>query len=206
MRMRWWSILALTAALPATSFADTIWDRRDPNMINLYADFKARKVGDVITIAIEELTGSDSQEKREMEKKTSGNMNVNGTGSTSSLGQALRSFGYALDLNSSSQRNFDGKANTTIDRKFTDRMSVVVVAVHPNGNLVIEGVRQRMITREMRTLRVVGIVRPVDIGPYNVVQSQYIGNLRITYEGRGQESSYMNQGWGNRILNKLWPH
>ena len=75
----------------------------------------------------------------------------------------------------------------------------------PNGNLIVEGYRQRMITREMRTLKVMGIVRPADIGPLNTVQSQYLANLHITYDGRGPESSYTNQGWGGRIFNKIWP-
>ncbi len=65
-------------------------------------------------------------------------------------------------------------------------MSFIVVDVLPNGNLVVEGCRQRLITREMRTLRLRGIVRPADIGPFNTVQSQYIANLYFTYEGRAR--------------------
>ena len=63
-----------------------------------------------------------------------------------------------------------------------------------------------MITREMRTLRLTGVVRPADIGPNNVVQSFYVPNLYISYEGRGPESTSTNQNWGGRIFNKLWPY
>lgn len=207
MHQRWILIAVLTAAfLSGDTLADNLWDRRDPSMGHIYRDFKARNVGDVITILIEETTGSDSQEKREMDKKTKGTAGATGSGSTSALGQALRSFGYDITNTTNSQRTFDGKSNTLIDRKFNDRMSVMVVAVLPDGSLVIEGFRQRMITREMRTLRVFGIVRPVDIGPFNTVQSQYIGNLRIFYEGRGPDSTYTNQGWGGRLFNKVWPY
>ena len=196
----------LASALPDRLLADSLWDRRDPNTTNMFYDYRARRVGDVLTILVEENTGFDAQEKREMEKKTKADMALGGSGSSSALGKALRSFAYDLDLNSSSQRSFDGKANSTIDRKFTDRLSVVVIGVMPNGNLVVEGYRQRMITREMRTLRVTGIVRPADIGPTNVVQGQFLANLHISYEGRGPESSYTNNGWGGRIFNKIWPH
>ena len=205
-RCPWLTVLLVATATPVIVRADDIWDRRDPNMAYLFHDYRARRVGDVLTISVEESTGADSQEKREMDKKTAAGMAINGKGSSTALGQALRSFAYDLDLNSTSKRSFDGKANSTIDRKFTDRLSVVVVAVLPNGNLVVEGTRQRMITREMRTLRVFGILRPADIGPFNTVQSQYIANLRIFYEGRGPESSFTNQGFGGRIFNKLWPY
>jgi flagellar L-ring protein precursor FlgH len=196
----------LLSPAPDRLLADNLWDRRDPNTSHLFYDYRARRVGDVLTVVIDEVTGSDAQEKREMEKKTNANSATSGGGSTSALGAVLKSFGYDLNFDSASERKFDGKANTTINRNFSDRLSVIVTAVLPNGNLVVEGYRQRMIAREMRTLRVMGIVRPADIGPFNSVQSQYLANLHISYEGRGPESSYMNQGWGGRIWNKLWPY
>jgi flagellar L-ring protein precursor FlgH len=85
-------------------------------------------------------------------------------------------------------------------------MTVVVIGVAPNGNLLVEGYRQRILNREVRSLRVTGLVRPADIGPFNTVQSQYIGNFQVTYVGRGPESNYTNQGWGGRIINALWPY
>ena len=199
--------LALTAALPGAMPADdTMWDRRDPNSAHLFYDLRARQVGDLLTIVIDETTGSDAEELRSLAKQTSASSTGSVTGSSSTLGQILRSFAGAFDLESTSARTFDAKANTIFTRNFTDRMTVVVVAVLPNGNLVVEGCRQRMIAREMRTLRVVGLVRAADIGAYNTVQSQFIGNLHISYSGRGPESSYMNNGWGGRIFNKLWPY
>jgi flagellar L-ring protein precursor FlgH len=206
MERKWWIVLLLLAAVaPGQLEAQTLWDRRDPNMATLFHDYRARNIGDVLTVFIEETTGSGAQETRQMEKKTNSEVTATGTGSTSGLSGVLRSFGYGLDLATGSDRKFEGNNNSTIDRKFTDRMSFIVVNVLPNGNLIVEGYRQRMITREMRILRLQGIVRPADIGPYNTLQSQFLADLRITYEGKGPESSYTNNGWGGRIFNKLWP-
>jgi flagellar L-ring protein FlgH len=207
MQMKYWLFtLAIATVMPDIVRADNLWDRRDPNTMHLFHDYRARRVGDVLTVVIGEVTGSDAQETRGMEKKTAANSTSSATGSTSALGSVLRSFGFDLTLDSASDRKFDGKANTTIQRNFNDKLSVVVIAVLPNGNLVVEGYRQRMIARELRTLRVMGIVRPADIGPFNSVQSQFLANLHISYDGRGPESSYMNNGWGGRIFNKLWPY
>jgi flagellar L-ring protein precursor FlgH len=203
---RWLMALLLLSGLPGMVRADNIWDRRSPYVAYMFQDYRARRVGDILTIVIDETTGADAQEKREMDKNTAAGVSLDGNGSSSSLGQVLRNFAYDFELNTASNRKFDGKANSTIDRKFNDRLSVVVVAVLPNGNIVVEGTRQRMITREMRTLRIFAIVRPADIGAFNTVQSQYLANLRVYYEGRGPESSFTNQGWGGRIFNKLWPY
>jgi flagellar L-ring protein FlgH len=202
---RWILALTLTAAFPPLLPAQTLWDRRDPNVSEMFHDMRARRVGDLLTVLIEETTGSDSQEKREMGKNTNTTLNVAGDWSASTMGQIIKGLGFGVDFSNASQRSFDSKANSTIARTFTDRMTFVVIDVLPNGNLVVQGCRQRMITREMRTLRLTGLVRPADIGNNNTVQSHFIGNLYISYEGRGPESTSTNQNWGGRIFNKIWP-
>lgn len=199
-------VVTLVGLGPAVARADWIWDRRDPQQANLFMDLRARRVGDVLTLLIDENTGFEGQEKREMEKKTNASGSISGTGSSSSLGTVLRSFAFDLGGKNESKRGFDGKANSTIDRRFTDRMSVVVIGVQPNGNIIVEGYRQRVINREMRTLRIVGIARPNDIGPFNTLQSQFLANMQVSYFGRGPDTNYTNQNWGGRIFNVLWPY
>ncbi len=74
-------------------------------MSTMFHDYRARNIGDVLTVFIEETTGFDAQEKRELDKKTSSDINLGGTGSTSGLSGVLRSFGYALDINTASAQN-----------------------------------------------------------------------------------------------------
>src|ERR1700692_2354618 len=113
MRIRsWFLALTLTAVLPPLLPAQTLWDRRDPNVSEMFHDLRARRVGDVLTVLIEETTGSDSQEKRELGKNTNATTSNSMTGSTSTLGQVLRSFGFDLETTNASQRTFDSKANS----------------------------------------------------------------------------------------------
>ena len=179
----------------------------DNTTVYLFSDYRARNVGDILTVMIDEATGFDAQEKRNMEKATNNTTNTNAQGTTTGtwMQQILQSAGFTFTTQLQSDRAFSGTNNSSIGRKFTDRMSFIVVEVLPNGNLVVEGCRQHMISREIRTLRLRGVVRPADIGPYNTLLSQYIANLTFTYEGRGPESNYTNQGWGGRLFNKLWP-
>ena len=85
-------------------------------------------------------------------------------------------------------------------------MGVQVIEVLPNGNLVIEGFRTRVVAREERTIRVSGIVRPRDIGPLNMIQTGAIANFTIESIGRGPETSYTSNGWLGRIFNRVWPY
>ena len=173
----------------------------------MFHDFRARNIGDVLTVVIEETTNFDTQEKSNKEKQTNATTNINAQGTTSGTAMAtiLKTFGFTFNTQAASDRQFNGTNTSSIDRKFTDRMSFIVVNVLPNGNLVVEGCRQRVIAREVRTMRLRGIVRPGDIGPYNTLQSQYIANLTFIYEGRGPESNYTNQNWGGRLFNVIWP-
>ena len=204
---RWLTAMLVAAGVPGLIRADSLWERRDPNTAYMFQDYRARHIGDVLTVVIDETTGFDAQEKRALDKQTNAVLNFNSAGTTSgsALAQVLQSFGATLNLQNQTQRTFGGTNNSSIERKFTDRMSFIVLDVLPNGNLVIEGCRHRTITREVRTLRLRGIVRPADIGSNNTLQSQYIADLRISYEGHGPESSYTNQGWGGKLMNKLWP-
>jgi flagellar L-ring protein precursor FlgH len=199
--------LAVAAVLSCgtASPGQSLWERRDEKTAYLFWDYRARLPGDVLTIVVSEITNFDAQETRNLEKKTNATANFNGSGSSSVGSSGTKQFSANLATGAQSDRKFDGQANSTIDRKFLDKMSVIVVAVYPNGNLLIEGHRGRVVSREMRTLKVMGIVRPADIGPNNQVQSQFIANFTVTYEGRGPDTNYSNQGWGGRLMNALWP-
>ncbi len=185
--------------------ADSIWDRRDPRTAYLFYDLRARQVGDLLTIVVNEATAFEGQEKTEFNKETqtSGGINVSADAAAGKL--MTRTYTGDASGKVTSQRKFDGKANSTIDRRFADRMTVTVVDVLPNSVLVIEGTRTRVVNGEVRTLKVCGLVRPADIGPSNTVQSQFIGNFQVSYVGRGPETSYTNHGWMGRVMNHLWP-
>ena len=85
-------------------------------------------------------------------------------------------------------------------------MQVRVVDIHPNGNLVVEGLRYRKVSDETRLLRVSGIVRPNDIDITNTISSSVIDDFRMVYEGGGVESRFTGQGWVGRFTNRIWPY
>jgi flagellar L-ring protein precursor FlgH len=197
--------ILLVAVLETGADGDSMWLRRDPNLAYLFYDTRARRVGDVLTIAVRENTSFDGMERRQLEKDTKAAANWAFKGAFSQGKSLNHSFATSFNGEADSTRQLNGTANNSIDRKFTDQMAVLVIDVMPNGNLVIEGYRRRVVAKEERTLHVKGIVRPQDIGPGNIIQSQFIADLAISYEGRGQESAYQDNGWLGKIMNVLWP-
>jgi flagellar L-ring protein FlgH len=184
--------------------ADSIWDRRDQRSANLFQDNRARNVGDILTIAISENTAANEREQRALNKTTDDSVNPSFQGNSAS-GTGTRTGTFGATIQNQSNRTFSGSAQLTSTRTFTDRLATTVVDILPNGNLVIEGYRSRVVAGEQRVLRVTGVVRPADIGQNNTVQSQFIANFKITYLGKGPESKAVNQGIFSRFLNMIWP-
>jgi flagellar L-ring protein precursor FlgH len=181
-------------------------DRRTVGCAYIFIDTRARRVGDLVTIAIAENTGIDNKDQRDALKgtKTGGTFAFKGNIAGTSSG-ASRQAAASLDALTTSQRNFSGSSTYNVAQNFSDRITATVIAVLPNGNLVVEGSRTRVVGQEVRTLVISGVVRPVDISPTNTVQSQYLGNFQITYRGQGDQSAFSNQGWFGQFMNKVWP-
>lgn len=184
--------------------ADSIWLRAQPETAYLFVDSKARSIGDLITVVISENTNVDVKDDRTMNKETSASEAFSLAGEAAG-GLGGQSSSASLDVSNQSQRDFRGGATFRSEREFIDRITVTVMDVLPNGNLVLSGKRRVWIAGEEVTLVVTGIARNIDIGPDNSLQSRYVSELRLNYESDGAPKSFTRQGRLGRIANRLWP-
>ncbi len=210
--MRRWMIALLASSLTALSVskADSLWERRDPRYAFLFKDNRARSVGDTVIITISESTVANEQDAKTLSRTTSGSGQVTffdsfrtpkSTGAAATTGSPGSTSLQFPSQNTAMQ--FSGSAQNTTNRVFTDRMAVTVVDVMPNGNLIVEGYRSRLVAGEERVLRITGIVRQADIGVGNVVPSGSVANFRISYLGRGPATSTNKQGIFPRLNNVI---
>ena len=184
--------------------ADSLWKKRDPQRAYLFYDSRARNVGDLLTMIISEASEVDNSEDRSMNKNSSNGASADYSASSGG-GLTSQAATASLDFASSAKRVFSGKANYRDSREYTDHITVTVVDVLPNGNLVISGRRCLSIAGEQRTLVISGVVRPIDIGPDNKISSRYVADLKTVYEGEGTSKKFTRQGWLGRAANKVWP-
>ncbi|MGB2863693.1 MAG: flagellar basal body L-ring protein FlgH [Sedimentisphaerales bacterium] len=194
-------LLVLTASVllsTACSQAGSIWAKRDKNMKAIYADDVARQIGDVLTITITENSTVDNKAKRDMKKETDRSTIFNGDiGSFAELGD----FGMAAQ----SGNELKSKADYKDERKFVDNITVVVVDILPNRNLIVLGTRNRDISGDTQTIEVSGIVRPSDVSFDNKVKSEQVADFRIVSKNGGVSAPYTKPGWLGSILDIVWP-
>jgi len=192
------SLMVLFLLLTAWAQAGSIWARRDKNMKDVYADDTARRIGDVLTIKISEASKVDNKSKRDLKKETDRSIAFNGElGNFADLGE----FGTSA----TSSNELKGKADFKDERSFLDSITVAVVDVLPNSNLVVAGTRQRHIAGDTQTIEVSGIVRTSDIEFDNTIRSEQIANFSIVTKNGGISEPFKKPGWLGRFLDIIWP-
>ena len=175
----------------------------------LFADAKASKVGDIVTISIVETASASRQAATKTSKQSTQGMsmsNIFGMGSSMGISDFLGS-GQPFDpsLTTSNNNSFNGAGSTSRTENLTATMTAVITEVMPSGNLRIEGSREVMVNNERQTLRLMGVIRPNDIGYNNTISSSLIADAKIDYVGKGVISDKQKVGWGTRILDHIWP-
>ena len=191
---------ALAAYLSAARQATPV----DPNawMNGLAMDLRARKVNDIVTVRVlESISASGSADSSTAKTTTTG------VGISSLFGlQNKLPAGLGLgDLASSqSDTGFAGSGTTARASVLTATISARVAEVLPNGDLLVEGVREIEINGDRQVVVLTGVARVADVGPGNVVMSTALGQLRISYFGRGLTKGSLTPGWLVRMLNKVF--
>jgi len=197
-RMLALSLMIFAFTLPSDSHADSIWAKRGKDMRALYADDVARQIGDILTIKISEDSKVDNKAKRDMNKDTNRSTTFNGElGKFADIGE----FGMAA----TSGNKLNSKADYKDERKFVDSITVVVMDVLPNRNLLVMGTRNRNIGGDIQTIEVSGIVRPSDIAFDNTIKSEQVADFRIVSRNSGVSTPYTKPGWLEGLLNVIWP-
>lgn len=176
----------------------SIWAKRDKNMKTLYADDVARQIGDVLTIIITEDSKVDNKAKRDLQKETDRSTTFNGDiGNFADLGE----FG----ITASSDNELKSKADYKDERSYVDRITVAVIDVQPNRNLIVMGTRQRNIAGDIQTIEVSGIIRPSDILFDNTVKSEQVADFHLVTRNGGISAPFTKPGWLGAILDMIWP-
>ncbi len=167
---------------------------------NLFRDFKARDVNDVVTILVSESTEANSAADAASSKDSSAK-----AGFDNLFGAEKKIKELSSAVNGSSSATFKGSGSTTRATALTTTVTARVKSVLPNGYLVVEGVRELRVNNENQTIYLTGVVRPEDISARNIVPSGAVAQMEIRVQGRGVVSQPLKPGWLYRILNGILP-
>jgi flagellar L-ring protein precursor FlgH len=195
-------LVTLLSALPmADLHAGSIWAKRDKSIKELYADDIARNIGDVLTIKITEASKVDNKAKRDLKKETDRSSTFNGNLNIDHILPSIPGF----TMSAETTNELSSKADYKDERSFVDRVTVVVIDVLPNQNLVVLGTRNRNIGGDIQIIEVSGIVRPSDIAFDNTVKSEQVANFCIVSRNSGVSGLYSKPGWLGQVFDIIWP-
>ncbi|MFT6897910.1 MAG: flagellar L-ring protein precursor FlgH [Paraglaciecola sp.] len=169
---------------------------------SLYADIKARRVGDIITVNLQENTRATKSAGTSTAKDSQVDVNpILGLG-----GNALNLGSQAIQLGVGASNAFSGDASANQSNNLVGSISVTVVRVMPNQNLLVRGEKWLTLNNGNEYIRLTGVVRPTDVSPNNEIESTKIANARIQYSGTGTFDSAQKQGWLNQFFSsEYWP-
>jgi flagellar L-ring protein precursor FlgH len=171
---------------------------------NLYSDIKAHRVGDIITVYLEEATSASKNAGTSHEKKNNYDLGIDATVFPSKGSSPITISGGSAGFDQSSK--FEGDADADQSNNLEGSITVNVVRVLNNGNLVIRGEKWLMLNNGEEYVRIKGVIRSEDVSSDNTVSSMRVANARIQYGGTGDFANTQRQGWLTSFFSgPYWP-
>jgi len=168
----------------------------------LFEDRRARNVGDTLTIVLNETTAASKNSNMLAERKAN-TASTFGNTSTTPNG-VLTSIANIANFSGSGDLKNEGTGASAVNNTFAGTITVTVIEILSNGNLVVAGEKQVAVSNEEEIIRFGGVVNPNTLVA-NSVSSQQVADARIEYRGRGATDDTQGTGWFTRLLLKIAP-
>ena len=165
----------------------------------LFDDRRARHVGDTLTINIVERNTASATSSSSADRSASAGASVGAI--TGLPGKSL----VGLGLDASSNNTFEGSGESAANNVFTGTITVTVVDVLTNGNLIVSGEKQVAINQGNEFIRFSGVVNPATVTTANTVNSSQVADARIEYKGSGYINESQQMGWLARFFLNVLP-
>ena len=164
---------------------------------SLYSDHKSFAIGDILTVIITESSKASSSSQSRTDRQMNHGMQID---------PGVGRFGFVplAGMSGNSQSNFRGDAATTRDNSLSSKITVRIVDIDMNGNLMIEGSRVITVNGEEETTTLTGIVRAQDVAANNSIQSYNIADAKISYNGKGPIEGGSKVGLITKVFNFLF--
>ena len=214
-------------AVPAQEYHDTAAMRvNNPGSLfneaeadQLFADGRARRVGDLVVVKIMEQTAAKTKADTTAKKNNANNYGVGAFFGQSDVAMVpivglnppgVRSAKtdptYAtLALDTRSNSNLNGSGETKRENNVRTSMAARVTRVLPGGLLQIEGARETRVNEETEYMVLTGVIRAKDVAADNSVMSTQIADASINYYGKGVLADKQKPGWFTRLMDNIWP-
>ncbi len=171
------------------------------NSYDLYSYAPKFALGDTITILLKEDATATKSAKSDLSNENSFTLDP-----ISVPGGKMTVNGKVVELDVNQEQAFGGRSGSTQKHNLVARITVSVVDILNNGNLVVRGEKWLVINNGKEYIRFTGIVRPLDITEQNSVDSYQVADSRIEFSGTGEQADVQTRGWLSSFFSgSLWP-
>ncbi|MCP3751101.1 flagellar basal body L-ring protein FlgH [Pseudomonas sp. SBB6] len=174
---------------------------------NLYSDRKAFRVGDIITITLNERTQASKNANSQIGKNSKAELGLTSLfGSSVTTNNPFGDGDLSLSAGYSGDRSTKGDSKAAQGNTLTGSITVTVADVLPNGIIAVRGEKWLTLNTGDELVRIAGMIRADDIATDNTVPSTRVADARITYSGTGSFADASQPGWLDRFfISPLWP-
>jgi flagellar L-ring protein FlgH len=165
----------------------------------LFEDRRARYVGDTLTVQLVEKTQASKKASTSAQRDQTLALSV-----PTVVGVPGKSF-QGVDVEASDKNKFAGKGDSAANNDFTGTITVTVIEVLPNGNLLVSGEKLLSINQGDEFIRFSGVVNPNTVTGSNTVQSTQVADARIEYKADGVVDSAQVMGWLSKFFLTFLP-
>ncbi len=163
----------------------------------LYEGWRAKRVGDPLTIVLTERTFASKSASSKLDSK--GNVGINPPAA------GPLSFVPPNALQAGGTRGFNGPGTADQSNSLSGEVSVTVAAVYSNGTMLVQGRKRVTLNRGDEFVQIKGIVRMADVDADNRVPSTRVADAQIAYTGKGDVDRASRQGWFGHFFSILSP-
>lgn len=165
----------------------------------LFEDRRARFVGDTLTINIVEKTQASKKSDTKAERSQSLDLSVPSVVNLPFKGV------QGMTLGVEGGNKFGGSGSNTSSNDFISTITVTVIDVYPNGNLLVSGEKQLGLKDGEEFIRFSGVVNPNTVTGANTVQSTQVADARMEFKANGFIDSANVMGWLSRVFLNVLP-
>lgn len=181
----------LLCCLPTEiTLAESLWV---DEAAEVYQDEIASAIGDLVTIIVTE----ESKATQKASTKTSQDSSVSG-------GPGLGVFDFVKSFSVDYDDNNSADGTTTRQDALDANITAQIVAIQPNGNLIIRGYKMINLNGENQEMEISGVIRQEDIKADNTIQSTYMTDVEIRYSGHGVIGDKQKAGLLEKFFNWLF--
>lgn len=184
-------------AVPNT-FGISLWNSAQPKYF--YVDRTARNVGDLLTILVSEASEANRDSTTEVDKQTSLVGSITSFLFPLSASKAMTHNGSLPAWQWDNEHQFSGGGKMENKEDFTAKLTVRIIDVLPNGNMIFEGNKSIEYINETINLVITGMVGQLHISSDNTVLSEYCSDFQVKYSGKGPVTQAQRKG----LMVRLW--